>query len=114
MKTFLKCCFSAVLVAMVWVTVQASQDRSLWVAAPEIWNDPWGMATLFDAYFAFLTVYLWMAYREPTLWRRLLWLVLVLTLGNFAIAAYFLIALWRLPASAPWTRLFEAIPGDGR
>lgn len=111
MKTLLKLFFSGVLVAMLWITVSASMDRSVLAAAAEIWQDPWGKATLFDAYFAFLTVFIWMAYREPTWLRRSIWLVLLLTLGNFAIATYFLIALWRLPVGTPWTGLFEAPSG---
>ncbi len=107
MKTFLYVAFTVVLVAMTWVTITASLDRNVLVAAGEIWSDPWGKATLFDAYFAFLTVYLWIAYRERATWKRLLWLLLILTLGNFAIAAYFLLALKELGPDRPWTALFE-------
>ncbi len=111
MKTFLYIAFTAVLVGMTWVTVTASLDRSVLVAAVDIWSDPWGKATLFDTYFAFLTVYLWIAYRESGWWRRILWLLLILTLGNFAIAAYFLWALKQLEPERPWTALFERAPG---
>nr|XP_061812159.1 uncharacterized protein LOC133603018 [Nerophis lumbriciformis] len=58
--------FALVLVIMTWVTVTASLDRNVLTAAAEIWADPWGKATLFDAYLAFLTVYLWIAYREAS------------------------------------------------
>jgi hypothetical protein len=92
--------FVFVILAMLWVTVTASFDRDVLTAGREIWQDPWGKATLFDAYFAFLAVYLWMAWRERTWLSRLLWLVAILTLGNFAISAYVLLALLRLPAGA--------------
>ncbi len=114
MKRFLYLAFSAVLVAMTWVTVTASLDRSVLEAAADIWSDPWGKATLFDAYFAFLTVYLWIAYRERGWGPRLLWLLLILTLGNFAIAAYFLLALKKLGPGKPWTALFEPAPTGAR
>ncbi len=113
MKTFLYFAFTFVLAAMLWVTVTASYDRSVLVAAVEIWNDPWGKATLFDTYFAFLTVYLWIAYRERGLAPRIVWLLLILTLGNFAIAGYFLLALWKLGPERPWTALFEPAHGGG-
>lgn len=109
MKTWLKIGFLAVFIAMVWVTVWASLDRSVLVAGGELWRDPWGRATLFDAYFAFLTVFLWIAWRERGWGVRLLWLVLILTLGNLAISAYFLIALVRLRAEEPWQRIFERV-----
>ncbi len=107
MKRFLQLAFTFVLLAMLWVTVTASFDRSVLQAAGEIWSDPWGRATLFDAYFAFLTVYLWIAYRERSLARRLGWLLGILTLGNFAIAAYFLLALAQLGPDEPWTGIFR-------
>lgn len=107
-KTLLGAAFLVVLAVMTWVTLVASNDRSVLSAAAEIWADPWGRATLCDTYFAFLTLYLWIYHREPTWGRRLLWLVLLLTLGNFAIATYFLIALGRLGPGTTWRALFEA------
>lgn len=94
-KKILTAFFLLVLVAMLWVTVTASQDRDVLTAAAEIWADPWGKATLFDAYFAFLTIYIWVYYRETSVASRCLWFVLFMTLGNFAIAAYCLKVIWR-------------------
>ena len=87
--------FPAVLAAMLAVTVIASLDRNVLSAGAEIWADPWGRATLFDAYFAFLTVYVWVFFRERTLAARVVWFVLFMALGNIAIAVYFLIVLLR-------------------
>lgn len=112
MKALLIVFFSLVLAAMLWVTVTASLDRSVFEAGPEIWNDPWGRATLFDAYFGFLTVFVWIAYRERSWAARGVWLVLLLTLGNFAIAGYFLAALLRLQPWEPWTAIFERRPAS--
>lgn len=110
MKRFLIFAFAAVFVAMVWVTWWASLDRDVFQAGAEIWADPWGRATLFDTYFAFLTVWLLIAWRERGWAARLLWLVLILGLGNLAIAAYFLIALFGLPREAPWGDIFRQKP----
>jgi hypothetical protein len=113
MRTLLKVAFILVLVAMTWVTWTASLDRDVLTAGREIWADPWGRATLFDAYFAFLTVWLLIAWRERGWLARILWLVAILILGNFAIAAYFLIALWRLPKGADWGAIFARKPRAG-
>ena len=110
MRRFLQLAFLAVLAAMLWVTWTASLDRDVLTAGRALWADPWGKATLFDAYFAFLTIWLFVAWRERTWLSRLLWLLAILVLGNFAIATYFLIALFRLPPGADWGRIFERLP----
>ncbi len=97
MTKVLKGYFLVVLVAMFWVTWRASLDRGVMQAFAEIAADPWGLATLFDAYFAFLTFYLWLAYKEASWLARALWLLGILLLGNFAIASYVLLQLFTLP-----------------
>ena len=64
---------------------------------PSQGNTPWLVATLVDAYFGFLWFWLWIAYKETGWGARLAWLVLVLALGNMAMAAYMLIQVWKLP-----------------
>ncbi len=79
-----------VLLGMLGVTIAASLDRGVLTAAVELWPDPWFRATLADAYFGFLTVWLWVAYRERSWIARIGWLVALLLLGNIAIAVYLL------------------------
>jgi len=45
------------------------------------------------------------AYRETRWLSRVLWLLGILALGNIAMSAYMLLALWRLPVNAPIDRL---------
>ena len=101
----LKAYFFLVLAAMLWVTWRASQDRGVMQAFVEIAADPWGLATLFDAYLAFLTFYLWLAYKEVSPLARVSWLLAILLLGNFAMAGYVLIQLFRLPRGASMEEL---------
>jgi hypothetical protein len=101
MRRPLQAIFMAILAIMLVLTVVASLDRSVFSALGELWPDPWFRATLADAYFAFLTFYLWVWYKEPGIGRRAGWLALILCLGNFAMAGYLLLALRRLG------------PGDG-
>ena len=70
------------------------------LAQPGAGFNPWFVATLFDAYFGFLWFWSWIAYKENSWTARLLWLLLILALGNIAMAAYVLIQLYRLPANA--------------
>ncbi|MEO1369787.1 MAG: DUF1475 domain-containing protein, partial [Acidobacteriota bacterium] len=102
MKKVIAGFFLVVLAGMTWITVTASLERSVFEAGSELWADPWFKATLIDAYFAFLTAWLVIVAREDSWVKRLAWLVAILLLGNFAIAAYFLWALKGLPPQADW------------
>jgi Protein of unknown function (DUF1475) len=103
-KRRLQLLFGAILVAMIAVTVRASFDRSILDAGVVI-EDPWGLATLFDAYAGFVTFYIWVAYRETSRIARCGWFVLIMTLGNIAMAAYVLLLLRRLPPDAGAARI---------
>ena len=95
MRAFLFFLFGTVLVAMLAVTTYAALDRSILDVGPELTSDPWFHATLTDAYFGFLTFFVWVAYKESTTWGRLLWFILIMTLGNIAMSVYMLIQLAR-------------------
>ena len=102
--------FVLVLAAMTWVSWYASTAPTI-TSLPEyaalagkeginvikgfetVCAEPWGLATMFDAYFGFLAFWLYVAWRERTVGARLGWLVALLLLGNFAIAAYALLCL---------------------
>lgn len=114
MILLLRALFALILAGMLTVTTYASVDRGVLEAAAELWADPWFKATLADAYFGFITVYVWIAYRERGWSRRILWFVLLMALGNIAIAGYVLWALFRLPADAPLERLLLRPAAVGR
>ena len=102
--------FILVLVAMTWVSWYASTAPTITSLAQYaglkgkegvnvikgfeiVCSEPWGLATMFDAYFGFLAFWLYVAWRERTVASRLGWLVALLLLGNFAIAGYALLCL---------------------
>ncbi len=97
---FLRVFFIIVLVSMLGVTSWASTQCALWDLPGSVGGHPWFIATLFDTYWAFLTFYCWLAYKERSWLARLGWLVGVLLLGNIAMAVYMLILLFRVPATA--------------
>ncbi len=102
----LRVLFIGVLAAMLLVTTWASQDVALWKTPRALWTHPWVIATLCDTYFAFLTYWLWVAYKERSVLARAGWLIAILLTGNFAMATYMLIQLFKLPANASLDRLF--------
>lgn len=101
MLVFLKILFSVILLTMLYVTISASLDRGVFEAGATLWPDPWFRATLADAYFGFLTFFVWVAYKERGLLKKTIWFVLIMTLGNVAMSIYVLIQLFKLPKNAP-------------
>lgn len=110
MNIALRCIFAGVLVAMLAVTSWASFNVALWDTPRAVATHPWFIATLFDTYFAFLTFYLWVAYKEPRWLARILWLIAILLLGNIAMALYMLVQLFRLPRNAGIEQLLVRQP----
>ena len=102
MMGWLKALFLAILVLMLYATVTASLDRSVF-SAGGLWSDPWFRATLADAYCGFLTFYAWVFYRERSWGGRTLWFAAIMLLGNIAMALYMLVLLFRMPAGAGTT-----------
>jgi hypothetical protein len=100
MKRTLTVVFLGILAAMLSVTTWASLRIPIWKAGPDV-SDPWSVATLFDAYAGFLTFFVWVVYKETRAPARVLWFVLIMGLGNIAIAVYVLRELARLPSGAP-------------
>jgi hypothetical protein len=96
----------AALASLIGVSIWASSHLGIGpaiqtlLADPAAGTHPWFIATLFDAYFGFLWFWAWIAYRERSNLARGTWLVLILGLGNIAMAAYMLLQLRALPANA--------------
>jgi predicted permease len=100
MIVFLRIWFFGVVLVMLAVTVWASLRGAIWEIPAGVWQHPWFIATLFDAYFAFIAFSCWVAYKETSALPRILWIVAILLLGNFAIAAYCLIQLFKVRRDA--------------
>jgi len=86
----------------IWATAHVGIGDAIraLLAQPAAGTHPWFVATLADAYFGFLWFWAWIAYKETSNLARATWLVLVLGLGNIAMAAYMLLQLRKLPADA--------------
>jgi len=94
----LKAIFSLFLITIISVTITASIDQNLFEAVGNMWTNWWFKATLVDAYFGFLTFFIWVAFKELRLWRKLVWFALIMLSGNLAISAYMLLELYKLQA----------------
>jgi hypothetical protein len=97
-KSLLKSLFASIFVAMMVYTSWASLQQPIthWrglIAGPDRF---WTVATLLDAYFGFVTFYVWVCFKERRWLARGLWLVAIMVLGNMAMSAYVLLQLMRL------------------
>src|SRR5690242_1018932 len=101
-RALLRLLFSGILITMLGVTAWASLRLPVWqwgglTRAPD---NSWTIATLCDAYFGFVTFYVWLAYKEQRWAPRIGWLIAILLLGNMAMASYVLLQLRRAPKDA--------------
>lgn len=101
MRKSLTLLFSIILIGMLAVTIRASLQEGLFEAGAKLWPLWWFRATLADAYFGFLTFYAWVFYKERSPLSRIVWLLLILLLGNIAMSIYMLIALGRMKSDNP-------------
>ncbi len=107
MILFLRLLFCVVIASMLGVTTWASLHQPLGdFARSATFREPWVIATLFDAYWAFVCFYVWVAWKEQSLAARLLWFVAIILLGNLAMAAYMLRELFAVPATGPLNDVF--------
>jgi hypothetical protein len=95
MKKLLQILFTVFLLIILWATVRASLSQNILDAGRALWPDKWFQATLIDAYLAFFTFYCWVFYKEARWYSRASWFLLIMGLGNIAIAGYVLIQLWK-------------------
>ena len=112
-RAALQLLFAAILVTMIGVTTWATLRQPVWqwggLTQPP--DNGWTIATLFDAYFGFVTFYVWVACKERRWVPRVGWLIAILLLGNMAMSTYVLLQLRRLPKDAPLAALLTARHG---
>jgi len=65
---------------------------------------PWGVVSLVDLYVGFTLFSGWIVYREKSWLARIVWVVLMMTLGNWTAALYVFIALQK--SGGDWKKFF--------
>jgi hypothetical protein len=111
--------FILVLIAMTWVSWYACTTPSVSSLSDysgkalnviggyvTVCKEPWGLATMFDAYFGFITFWFYVAWRENKLSVKFLWWIALMLLGNFAIAGYILLCLFQRPNETDISKIF--------
>jgi hypothetical protein len=65
---------------------------------------PWGIVSLVDVYTGFVLFSGWIVFREKSFVRSIVWITLVMVLGNFTASLYTLMAL--LTSGGDWKRFW--------
>jgi hypothetical protein len=70
---------------------------------------PWGIVSLVDLYAGFTLFSCWIVYRERSLIRSIVWVILMMVLGFFTASLYTLIALQT--SDGDWDRFWKGNGG---
>ena len=65
---------------------------------------PWGIVSMVDLYVGFTLFSGWIVYREKSLVRSVVWVILMMVLGSFTASLYALIAL--ITSRGDWERFW--------
>lgn len=76
----------------------------------EILNNPWGIVSLVDLYTGFVLFSGWIVYREKSVTRSLIWVILMMVLGFFTGSLYTLVALYT--SDGDWKRFWMGQRAD--
>lgn len=106
MINFLKILFSALLVWMCYTVIQTSIHSNLFKEWDFLGSIPWMRATLWDFYANVTVIFIWVCYKEKSIALKVLWLILLVTLGSIASCAFVLIQLFRLKPGEGVKELF--------
>ncbi|MGZ3757949.1 MAG: DUF1475 family protein [Mucilaginibacter sp.] len=96
MITALKITFSLLFVWMCYVVISTSMSSNLFKQWDFLGAIPWMRATLWDFYANVLVIFIWVCYKEKNIALKVIWLVLLVTLGSIASCTFVLIQLFRL------------------
>jgi hypothetical protein len=102
-KRLLVTLFAFVLASLAAMTLWASAQQPVWhwqglTSGPDRW---WTRATLMDAYYGFVTFFVWVCFKERSAAAKALWFLAIMMLGNMAMASYVLLQLMRLKPGEP-------------
>ena len=109
-KRALQLLFGFILVSLTAYNLWVSTRQSVldWGGLKTPPDNLWTIATFIDAYYGFITFYVWVLWKETRALPRALWFLAIMGLGNIAMSAYVLRQLARLRAGEPLSQLLAA------
>jgi len=99
--------FSVLFVWMCYTVITTSLNSNLFSNWNYLGGIPWMRATLWDFYTNVTVIFVWLCYKENKLYLKIIWLILLVTLGSIASCAYVLIQLFKLKPGEGLKELFS-------
>lgn len=91
---------------MLGTTIWASMQSSI-LQQGHLFSEPWFIATLIDTYLAFLLFYLWIALTTRGNIIRMMYFVLVVTLGNISMGLMIAWRAYRMHQAMTWIQFLK-------
>lgn len=98
--------FTLLFIWMCYVVISTSISSNLFKEWNFLGSIPWMRATLWDFYANVTVIFFWICYKEKSIGLKIVWLILLVTLGSIASCAYVLIQLLRLKQGQGLKELF--------
>jgi hypothetical protein len=97
-KGGLKILFGFIFLSLLaWTSyASAKQGVTAWGGLTTLPDKYWTIATLMDAYYGFITFFVWVCFKEPRWLPRAAWFIAIMVFGNMAMSLYVLIQIKRL------------------
>ena len=111
MKKIMMSVLLAGVVSLVWISVESSMRENVMVGFDAIFATSWGVATIIDLYAGLILLAIIAFITEPNKWMKVLWVPLILCLGNFSALVFMIRFLWSAPANK-WTQAFRLGAGS--
>jgi hypothetical protein len=92
------------LVAMTGILVYAFSSGDFGAEGQKLLSMPWGIVSLVDLYTGFTLFSIWIVYREQSVIRSIVWVILMMTLGFWAGSLYLFLALQN--SGGDWRRVW--------
>ena len=106
MINFLKVLFSLIFLWMCYEVITTCINHNLFTEWNYLGGIAWMRATLWDFYANVTVIFVWLCYKESKLYLKIIWLILLVTLGSIASCAYILIQLFKLKPGEGTKELF--------
>ena len=92
------------LLSMTGILIYAFANGNFLTDGEMLLSLPWGIVSLVDLYVGFILFSCWIVYREKSVTRSVIWVILMMVLGFWTGSLYTFVALYK--SEGDWKRFF--------